>query len=75
MTATATKFEIGQKVTNERGAWVRLRMYQHPSNFYFVYGYEYWAADFAVDLDYAESTTNLDRAKVERQMRNWLKNR
>ena len=79
MTKTSTprnaSFEIGQKVTNDRGAWVKLRTYQHPSNFYHVYGFEHWAADFAEDIKSAESTTHMSREKIERQMRNWLNNR
>ncbi len=73
---TPAKFEIGQKVTNEAGpAWVKLTIHQHPSNFYHVYGFTYWAADFDASITEAESVTNMSRAKIERQMRNWLRNR
>jgi hypothetical protein len=76
MTKTAQAFEIGQRVTNETGtAWVELKIYQHPSNFYHVYGFTYWAADFDASITEAESTTNMSRPKIERRMRNWLKNR
>lgn len=75
MTATPAKFEIGQRVTNDNGAWVTLRTYQHPSNFYHVYGYDHWAPDFAPGITTAESTTHISREKVERQMRGWLRNR
>lgn len=67
--------EIGQKITNDRGAWVRLNISQHPSNFYHVYSFTYFAADFDPSITSAESTSNMSRAKIERQMRNWLKNR
>lgn len=68
-------FEIGQKITNDRGAWVKLRISQHPSNFYHVYWFEYFATDFDPSITSAQSTSDMSRAKVERQMRNWLKNR
>jgi hypothetical protein len=68
-------YEIGVKVTNERGAWVILRTHQHPSNFYHVFSFEYFATDFDPSITSAESTSNMSRAKIERQMRNWLKNR
>jgi hypothetical protein len=71
----AQAFEIGQRVANENGAWVELVMYPHPSNFYFVYGFKHWAPDFAPEIGHAESATHLSRTKIERQMRNWLKNR
>lgn len=70
-----TKFEIGQKVINDNGAWVVLRMQQHPSNFYHVYSFEHYAPDFAAGITSTESASNMDRAKVERQMRNWLRER
>jgi hypothetical protein len=68
-------FEIGQRVTNERGAWVELRTAQHPSNFYHVYYFAHYAPDFAPGIKSAESASHMSRAKVERQMRNWLRNR
>lgn len=69
------KFEIGQRVTNDRGAWVTLKIAQHPSNFYHVYYFEHYATDFHSDITSTDSTSNMSRAKVERQMLNWLKNR
>jgi len=72
--ATAA-FDLNVTVTNERGAWVRLRQYQHPSNFYFVYGFDHWSPTFDASITMAESATNMSRAKVEHQMRNWLRNR
>lgn len=73
---TTRTFEIGQRVTNKAGtAWVELRVYQHTSNFYDVYGFKHWAADFDASITEAESTTNMSRPKIERQMRNWLRNR
>lgn len=69
-------FEIGQRVTNDRGtAWVELTVHQHASNFYHVYGFTYWAADFDPSIIEGESTTHMNRAKIERQMRNWLAKR
>ena len=70
-----TKFEIGQKVSNDNGAWGVLRIHQHPSNFYHVYSFEHWAPDFPAHITSTESASNKDRAKVERQMRNWLRER
>ncbi len=69
------KFEIGQRVANERGAWVKLRAYQHPSNFYHVWGFEHWSPTFAEGITSTESSTHMSRERIERQMRNWLANR
>jgi hypothetical protein len=69
-------FEIGQRVTNKAGtAWVELVTYQHPSNFYHVFGFKHWAADFDPSITETESATNMSRAKIERSMRNWLRSR
>jgi hypothetical protein len=70
-----TGFQLNVKVTNERGAWVRLRTYPHPGGFYHVYGFDHWSPTFSPEIEMAESVTNMSRAKIERQMRNWLRNR
>lgn len=68
-------FQVGERVTNDRGAWVELVEAQHPSNFYFVYSFKHYATDFAPGIESTESASHMSRAKIERGMRNWLKNR
>jgi hypothetical protein len=75
---TTTSFQIGQRVTNERGAWVELHTGHGKSysgcqaTLYYATAY---APDFTDGLTETTLTPNLDRAKVERGMRQWLKGR
>lgn len=69
-------FTLDQKVTNDRGAWVILRNDANGGqNYSGVYFAEVFAADFPEDIKSAELTSNKDRKRVERAMRQWLASR
>lgn len=69
------KFEINEKITNKRGAWVRLRVYPHTSNLYPVYGFDNWSPTYDPEITMDESVTSKSRNFIERQMTSFLRNR
>jgi len=75
-------FEIGQRVTNERDAWVELHAgwgASHEGCQAPIYYATAYAADFGEwegkPLEFVTLTPSPDRRKVERGMRQWLKSR
>jgi hypothetical protein len=71
------EIELNVKITNERGAWVILRAYPHTSGRYEVYGYESWSPTYCPSLGpvIGPPSTHMNRSKIEKQMRSFLRNR
>lgn len=69
------KYEIGQKVTNAGGAWVRLEFDPNGGTHYQGVWYAViFSPCFKVNRT-AEIDSHRDRAKIERRMTAWLANR
>lgn len=78
-TRTAVKIELDVRVERPDGVWATLRF--DPSGGYVpglgpigTYYAEHWAPYFPEGMTPPLLRPNRDRARVERSMRNWLKN-